>query len=179
MNGLALLLILYVIATLDGVFSGICAASGKNGLIRKRTYFILAMTHGWLWAQAISIVGLGLLALTWWTADDRAHRLEEIETIGERMVAIYGPFTIAVLAAFLLRAVPSVDLRSATSTVLFGPLTILRPVVIVSGAVWALMSGPSAVVSATTLALVALMLPFRAALRQWFRWSPLPDQLTS
>lgn len=177
MDSIYLLVILYVIATLDGMFSGICAASGQNGLIRKRRYYLLAMIHGMLWAQAISIVGLGLLTFAWLSAADRSQRYLEIHELGVRMVAIYGPYTLIVLAAFLLRAIPSVDLRSATSTLLFGPLTIARPAVIAGGAFWALMSRPGTVVVIATVLLIGLMLPFRAALRRWFRWSPLPDQI--
>jgi hypothetical protein len=36
----------------------------------------------------------------------------------------------------MFRAIPSVDIRSITSVVVFGPLTFLRPVVALIGLVW-------------------------------------------
>ena len=37
---------LYVLATLDAMFSGVCAASGRDARIDKRSYYVNAMIHG-------------------------------------------------------------------------------------------------------------------------------------
>jgi hypothetical protein len=57
--------------------------------------------------------------------------------------------------------------RSVTSVVGFGPLTIIRPAVIVAGLVWglALMPGPAVAVAAILIAL--MMMPFRV----WLNWT--------
>ena len=42
---------LYVLATLDAMFSGVCAASGRDARIDKRSYYVNAMIHGIGWGQ--------------------------------------------------------------------------------------------------------------------------------
>ena len=60
----ALICVMYVLVTLDAAFSGICASSGRNALIRKRGYYLRSMWHGALWGQAAILLGLVLVTVT-------------------------------------------------------------------------------------------------------------------
>jgi uncharacterized integral membrane protein len=67
-----------------------------------------------------------------------------------RFILIGGGYAALILGASALCAFPSVTLRSALSVVIFGPLTLLRPVVVivtVGYAVWSEASAPIIVVA--------------------------------
>ena len=61
------LIVLYVLAGLDAMFSGICAASGRIALIHKRAYYARSMLYGFAWGQVACLVALLIL---WGTAAD-------------------------------------------------------------------------------------------------------------
>lgn len=153
------LLSLYVLASLDAMFSGICAASGRNGLIRKRRYYLRSMVFGLAWGQVACLLGLALMATLIVAGDDRVSR--DLMLAGERLTPIYWAYALIVLGTFALRAFPSVDLRSLTSVVGFGPLTMLRPVVILAGLAWGLAGAPSPAVAVAACGVAILMVPLR------------------
>jgi hypothetical protein len=71
------------------------------------------------------------------------------------------PFSSLVLFTFAVRAIPSVDVRSLTSVVGFGPLTLIRPVVIIAGLAWGLALLPGLPVAIAAILIAAMMIPFR------------------
>jgi hypothetical protein len=156
------LFVLYVLAALDALFSGISAASGRNALIRKRAYFARAMLYGFAWGQAACCAALVILYAAAALAAERDEAIEEMASVGRRMAVVYSVYAAVVLVTFAIRAIPSVDVRSMTSVVVFGPLTLVRPAVIVAGVAWglALAPGPGVVVAALLIA--GMMVPFRA-----------------
>jgi hypothetical protein len=153
---------LYVLATLDAVFSGICAASGRNAVIHKRAYFARSMVYGFAWGQVACIVSLLILFGAAVLARDRQHAIEEMVAVGQRMAGVYGAYAAVVLFTFAVRVIPSVDVRSITSVVGFGPLTLIRPVVVIAGLAWGLarLPGPTVVIAALLIA--GMMIPFRS-----------------
>ena len=84
------------------------------------------------------------------------------------MATVYSIYAVVVMSTFLIRAWPSVDVRSITSTVGFGPLTLIRPVVIILGIVYAAFSRPGTSILAVTIALGLMMIPFRVFLNVVF-----------
>ena len=52
------------------------------------------------------------------------------------MLFVYLPYAAIILLAFLVRLIPSVDIRSITSTVIFGPFTLIRPMVAIGGVIY-------------------------------------------
>jgi hypothetical protein len=155
------LLALYVLAALDALFSGICAASGRNALIHKRAYFARAMLYGFAWGQVACLVSLLVLCGATGLASDGQHAIEEMVVVGQRMAGVYGVYAAVVLFTFAVRAIPSVDVRSATSVVGFGPLTLIRSAVIIGGLVWGLALLPGLTVAIAALLIVGMMIPFR------------------
>jgi hypothetical protein len=51
---------------------------------------------------------------------------------------VFGPIALVPLGLLAVRSVPSVDVRSIASTLVFGPLTLLRPLIVVAGGAWIL-----------------------------------------
>jgi hypothetical protein len=155
------LFVLYVLAALDTIFSGICAASGRNALINKRAYFARSMWYGFAWGQAACCVALILLFVVAAMAGDCQQAIEEMMSVGRRMAIVYSAYAAVVLLTFAVRVIPSVDVRSVTSVVGFGPLSLIRPAVIIAGVAWGLALAPSSGVAIAALLIAGMMVPFR------------------
>lgn len=161
-------LALYLLATVDAAFCGYRAAAGRNALIGKRRYYRRAMLRGALWGQVAVALAAGGLLLFVLSHPEPPLAWRTLLSAGRRMLAVYVPYATVILAAFAARALPSVDVRSLTSTLVFGPLTLLRPFVAVAGLVAALTASWSPALGAVGLGVLALMLsmePFLARRR--------------
>jgi hypothetical protein len=156
----------YILATLDSAFVGYREAAGRSALIRKGAYYARAMLRGALWGQAAFALAFALLALLFLRAEDGAAFLHSLVEAGRRMLSVYVPYAVVVLAAFAVRAVPSVDVRSMTSTLVFGPFQFVRPLVVVAGVVWGLFAARRADAAALGLFVIAEML----LLDRWLRY---------
>lgn len=165
-GGVAVAASVYVLATLDSAFVGYREAAGRSALIRKGAYYARAMLRGALWGQAAVALALALLALLLLRAEDRAALVHSLIGAGRRMLSVYVPYAAVVIAAFAVRAFPSVDVRSLTSTLVFGPFQFIRPVVVVAGVVWGLFAAARADVTALGLFVIAEML----LLDRWLRY---------
>ena len=157
--------LLYGLATLDAAFCGYRAAAGRNALIDKRAYYRRALWRGILAGQAAVLVAGAALAL----AQASGATWHELMRIGERMVAVYVPYALVLLAAFALRTLPSVDVRSLTSTLVFGPFTLLRPLVVVTGLVWGLAAAPRPALILVGTLVAFMMLTLEAMLGRAYR----------
>src|SRR5690348_6874776 len=97
--------VLASIAAIDGALAGFRAATGRNGRIRKRGYYIVAMRRGLAAGAAV----LGCLALVLGavlsTAPDPATRYTDLTHAGTTMLWIIGPFAATVFASLLGYAV--------------------------------------------------------------------------
>jgi hypothetical protein len=147
---------LWALATIDAAFCGYRAAAGRNALIRKHAYYLAAMGRGALAGQAaVAIAGAALVAAC---AVDGSSSWNDLLRIGGRMISVYVPYASLILAALALRAIPSVDLRSLTSTLVFGPLTLARPVVVTFGLAFGLAAAPTPARLAVGLLVAVMML---------------------
>ena len=150
--------LLWLLATVDSAFIGYREAAGRNALIQKRAYFRHALIRGALFGQlAVLIVGV-ITAIALATSSDGEALFAKLELIGARMLAVYIPYALIILITFCIRAVPSVDIRSITSVLIFGPFTLIRPLIVLAGAVWGVVAAPGAVTIAITVLIVSLML---------------------
>jgi hypothetical protein len=157
-SGLLVPASLYALATLDSAFAGYREAAGRSALINKGAYYRRAMLRGALWGQAAVAVALAVFAALYFLTDDRAAFVSALLAAGRRMLAVYVPYTAVVLAAFAVRAVPSVDVRSLTSTLVFGPFVFVRPLVVAAGVAWGMLAARRADASLLLLVVLALML---------------------
>lgn len=131
------------IAVIDGALAGFRAATGRNGRIRKRAYYIVAMRRG----LAAGGTVLGCLALVLGavlsTAPDPATRYTDLTHAGTIMLWVIGPFAATVLASLLGYAV--LPRRPATFLILLGlgPLTLIRPWATVTAGLAAAWTAPN------------------------------------
>ena len=160
--------LLWLLATIDSAFIGYREAAGRNALIDKSSYFRHALIRGALVGQiAVLIVGL-ITAIVLANSNDSGQLYLKLESVGARMLTVYVPYAIILLITFLVRAFPSVDIRSITSVLIFGPFTFIRPIVVVAGALWGVIAAPGALTVALALLIVSLMLGLGGTL-SWFR----------
>jgi hypothetical protein len=157
---------LWLLATIDSAFIGYREAAGRNALIDKRAYYRRALIRGALVGQvAVLIVGAAVVLVS---SNDAAALFSKLESVGARMLTVYVPYALILLVTFLVRAFPSVDIRSITSVLIFGPFTFIRPAVVLAGAVWGVAAAPGAITIALTVLIVCLMLGLGGTL-SWLR----------
>lgn len=159
---------LWLLATIDSAFIGYREAAGRNALIDKRAYYRRALTRGALVGQVAVLMVAVITAITLVSSNDSGALFSKMETVGTRMLIVYVPYALMLLITFLVRAIPSVDIRSITSVLIFGPFTFIRPVVVLAGAVWGVVAAPGAITIALTVLIVCLMLGLGGAL-SWLR----------
>jgi len=160
--------LLWLLATVDSAFIGYREAAGRNALIDKRAYFRHALIRGALFGQlAVLIVGVTTVIVLI-SVRDAGFLFSDLELIGARMLMVYVPYAVILLITFCVRAIPSVDIRSITSVLIFGPFTFIRPIVVLAGAVWGVVAAPGTITIALTVLIVCLMLGLSGIL-SWLR----------
>ena len=159
----------YVLVTLDGLFCGYRAAAGRSALIHKREYYRRALLYGALAGQAVVLVAGAAVAVVLLQAPEPAASWRQLLIVAKRMLVVYVPYAMVLGLAFALRMVPSVDVKSLTSTLVFGPLTLLRPFVILAGLAWSAAAVPTPEVVALSALAALMMLSLERALGQRFR----------
>jgi hypothetical protein len=150
--------LLWLLATVDSAFIGYREAAGRNALINKKAYFRHALIRGALFGQlAVLIVGV-ITAVALVSSSDAAALFSKMELVGARMLTVYVPYAVILLLTFGIRALPSVDIRSITSVLIFGPFTLIRPLIVVADTIWGVVAAPGAITIAITVLIVSLML---------------------
>jgi hypothetical protein len=130
------LLLLYLLALLDGLLCGLRTSMGRCAFIRKRGYYTRAALRGIAGAQVASMLALGALLLTGVLSVHRNLLRADLESAAGRMLWVFLPYAAVVLFNLALRLVPSTDIRSATSVFMLGPLTAIRPLVMTVGVLY-------------------------------------------
>jgi hypothetical protein len=134
--------LLYLLATLDAAMSGYRAAGGRNALICKRPYQARAQFLAVLWGQAFIAAIAAVIALLLAVAGDPPALADDLLEACRRLMVVYLPYASVFVAAVVLLAVPSVDCRSILNVLVFGPFTLLRPIVGLVGVAWAFVGVP-------------------------------------
>jgi len=131
------LLVLAVLAVLDVSFAGFRSAAGRDGRIFKQAYYRQAISRG-IGAGALLIVTLSLLAVGAFAVSSQpGHLYDELVAIARRLVWVFGVYALIVVAALGLYATAKPALRIAATVTILGPLTLVRPLLIVAATVWA------------------------------------------
>lgn len=160
------LVALYLLASLDGLLCGLRASMGRCPLIRKRRYYTRALFRGIAGAQAVSVIALA--ALVWTNAfSSRPDVLRaDLESTASRMLWVFLPYAALVGTSLALRLVPSTDLRSATSVFMLGPLTAIRPLVMIVGVLYAILGSETLETRLLGVFILALMLSLEFVLNR-------------
>ena len=135
-------LMLWLLATLDAAFAGYREAAGRNAFIRKRRYYRRAMLKGAVFGQVAVALAACVVLISLALVTDRESLVADYQAVGFRMLFVYVPFTVIILLAFLVRSIRSVDIRSITSTLIFGPFTLIRPLVAIAGLLYGVLFAP-------------------------------------
>lgn len=130
------LLFLYLLALLDGLLCGLRTSMGRCPLIRKRSYYIRSLFRGIVGAQLVSTLALAALLLTSVFSSRRDALRTDLASVAGRMLWVFLPYAALVLLNLALRLIPSTDIRSATSVLMLGPLTAIRPLVMIAGVLY-------------------------------------------
>lgn len=169
------LAILYVLAVIDGMFVGYRDAAGRNPKLDKRRYYLRAMLIGVGLVHLAMLVIAAVVMLSFWWAADTAAVFAAQEDFAATLRVVYLAYTGFVALTFCAYALPSYDLRSYVSVGLFGILTLVRPMVIIVGAIIAAVLVNELATWATCLAIVVTMGGLQPALDRlgWnqFDWS--------
>jgi len=108
---------------------------GRCPLIHNRKYYVMGVLRGVFAAQIVSGFSLiCLLLVVAFSQNPQLLRADLVES-ARRMLFVFLPYAALVLANIALRIIPSTDLRSATSVFFLGPLTGIRPFVMIAGVV--------------------------------------------
>jgi hypothetical protein len=128
---------LLLLALVDGACAGFRASAGRTGLIRHRQADRRAARRG-----AALVAALMTPAVTLTCAGYVLHHPPGglYLRAGEAMLAVYGPYALVVLAALGCYATLGWRKRYLATAVILGPLTLIRPVVVVLGAAVAVLA---------------------------------------
>ena len=160
------LLILYLLALLDGLLCGLRASMGRCPLLRKRGYYARALLRGIVGGQIISTLALAALLATAAFTTHRDGLRADLELGAGRMLRIFVPYAALVLFNLALRLLPSTDIRSATSVLMLGPLTAIRPLVMIVGVLYGISESHLMETRILGLFILALMLSLEFVLNR-------------
>jgi len=137
---------------------------GRQPLIYKTRYYVIGVLRGALASQIASWLSLLVLLAAVSVSPDRTLLRNDLEAAAARMLMVFLPYAALVVLNLVLRLVPSTDLRSATSVVFLGPLTFLRPFVMIAGVLFGIWHAQLRATILLGLFVLALMLSLEFAL---------------
>ena len=126
---LPLLAVVWLLVLLDCSLMGYRLALGTSGLVRKRPAHLRAAGRGALLgivpAAAVTVVALVLV--------DRGGPsvADEPDAALARLAVVGGVYAVVILGTWAACIIPTVTVQTVASVVVFGPLTLLRPVIVV------------------------------------------------
>ncbi|MBI3854115.1 MAG: hypothetical protein HY293_00325 [Planctomycetes bacterium] len=155
---------LYVLAVVDATVSGYSAAAGRSALIRKGPHYLKSMARGFVLGQIAAALSLSLVLLALRAAPDPSAFRADLARVWVRMLQVYLPYAGLIFSALAFRLIPSVDIRCLTSTLVFGPLAGIRPLVGVAGLIWGVLAAPRFEIVAGGAGILALWLSLEGIL---------------
>jgi hypothetical protein len=129
---------LCALALLDAAFAGFRGSIGRDaGLVDHR--FNLGSA-----GRGVGFGIVGLLVIAGCTlpslikSSTRHENYRSLLNAGTRMLAVFAPMaTVNVIAIVIYLLATSHEVRAVAMTLVLGPFTLLRPVVIIAGSLWA------------------------------------------
>ncbi|MCO5322064.1 MAG: hypothetical protein M9922_11785 [Microthrixaceae bacterium] len=119
----------WVLVTLDCALIGYRLAMGRTARLDKRRYHQIASARGALLGQAplAAVTALGVLVVV----RGGEEVATEFNSAMSRFIAAGGAYAGLILVASAMCSLRSVRVRTVASVVIFGPLTLLRPAVVI------------------------------------------------
>ena len=125
--------LLTLLAVFDGALSGFRAAAGRDGRIDKRPYYRRAIAHGARAGALVVVANVAVAAVLVGTSAAPGATWTEFLRAGTTCAWIFGGFATLTLAAIALWWSPIHEYRLLATVIVLGPLTLVRPIVIIAG----------------------------------------------
>lgn len=135
-------LVVYLLASLDGGFVGYRDAAGRDLRIDKGDHYRRGVLRGLLHGQGLCALVAAAAAAVLALSDAPVALWGSLQAAAAAMLWVYGPYAAVVLGAFAIYAWPSTELRSFMTVTIFGPFTLLRPLVVLIGGLAAILTRP-------------------------------------
>ncbi|MBA3282520.1 MAG: hypothetical protein H0U29_09845 [Acidimicrobiia bacterium] len=156
------------LCVLDASLVGYRAVCGRSAFVDRRSLDRRAMVVG-----AMGGVGVVVALAAWFSAllllvDDRGSTVDQLTAAGTRMLAVYAGLAVLTTVALAAFFVAPPRWGSLSMVTILGPLTLLRPAVLVAGAVAAASRDRLAV--PVTLSAVVVLVAVAAETVMLERW---------
>lgn len=148
--------LLVSLALVDGAFSGFRASLGRTGLVDHRVVDRRAALRG-----SVLSVGLAVPAVTAFSIDTTfgGEPPATYVAAGRTFLVSIAPYAVVMLLTIAAYAATTWERRYLASALILGPFTLIRPLVALAAAAYALTRHPDLSVSvAAALALVGVLL---------------------
>lgn len=129
-------LLLATLAFFDLLLACFRAFAGRDGRIAKRPLIAAALLRDARWAALLVAACAALVALLVYTASDPAAEWARFVAAGTGALAVFAAFATLIAAALALWLVPVHEIRILASITVLGPLTLIRPIILVGGLAW-------------------------------------------
>lgn len=178
MTAALVMIALLVLAVTDAAFCGYRDAAGRNPLIRKAGFYRRALRRGIRHGVVNAALATLLLAVLLFASPRPNELWADCIDAGAILLCVVGPYATCVLVALGAWTAAEEDMRTLASVALLGPLTMLRPIAILGGAVAAIVRHPSAALATLVVATAILQLSTGPLLaRQWRKHDPLATEV--
>ena len=148
---------LCLLAVLDAALAGFRSAAGRNLRIAKQRYYARALLHGAI-AGALAMAMEGVVAAVLVSSSTNPDALWQAFAQGGRIMLVwYAPYAGLVLSALLAYTTIAYEVRSVAVVMVLGPFTLIRPVLVIGGALHASLVAPSAAPAAVSGAILVLL----------------------
>ena len=119
----------WVLVLLDCSLLGYRLALGTSGLIRKRRAHLAAAGRATLAGAAAGVVVTAVAAAL--VASDGTGLGDDLDAAMARLVVVGGIYAAIILGTWAMCVIPTVTVQTVASVLVFGPLTLLRPAIVV------------------------------------------------
>jgi hypothetical protein len=169
-------MVLVVLCVLDGGFSGFRVSAGRNGRIDKRLYYRKWIMRGLLVGVGFALFHSAAMLALVGLSPDPTETFDALMQTGGTLAIFLGAYAALVGLAFLPYLLGGPDLRTLATVIVFGPLTLLRPAVLVASLVLGLNDAPSSGLGHEAIAVVfTVQLLLEPLLDRWIRRAVASD----
>jgi|GEM_PF-1411490 len=160
-------LLLCVLALLDASLAGFRDAAGRNPLLFKRRYQILANIRGLLVGAGMVSIGIFSFLIALWLSPTPWALLNAYLKAGQAMCWVYGSYAMVALLSLSVYLSSRPEISSLATVLILGPFTLARPLVILAGALYGIWVSPQLPIIITISLGAGLLMGIGPLLNLW------------